>query len=255
MRTLTSIALLLLMYCVSGIQFTELASSGDQLEQKLSTNVRDYSLTADSFADAFVKVATKFHIPMGIAWIDTREAETKQERSWKNATIADMIEAIAKTQPGYEVRTIHGVVHVYPKLIPRQQDFLTIKIPDFNAENEPVELLWNKLRDLAKMTVSPAPMQPSVGGTAGSQFFDAGEPKIQFHLANVTVQDVLDRLAGDSARKIWVVTFTDDPTLTPTGFRRTLSLWSPSRLADKEQPVWDMFHWGDAVPSTGLRAK
>jgi hypothetical protein len=230
-------------------------SSGDRLGQKLSTNVRDYSLAAENFADAFAKVATRFHIPIGVAWIDTRKAESKQDLFWKNSTVESIIQAIAETQPGYEVRTVHGVVHVYPKLIPHQQDFLTINVPDFKAEDEPLEIVQNRLRDLVKLTVSPTPMHLGIGGTAGSQFSNAGEPKIHFHLTNATVEDVLDRLVTDSARKIWVVTFANDLTLTPTGFRRTLSLWGQSRLPASEQPVWDMFHWGESIPSTGLEAK
>jgi len=74
-------------------------------------------------------------------------------------------------------------------------------------------------------------------------------------LKNVGVEDVLDALAVASARKIWIVTFSDDPTLTPTGFRRSLTLWNNFPIPDNEQPIWDMLHWRDVIPADALGKK
>jgi hypothetical protein len=66
-------------------------------------------------------------------------------------------------------------------------------------------------------------------------------------MSNVTVEDALNRLVTISVRPIWIVTFTDDTHLTGSGFRRAATLFSKSPVPDDQQPVWDLFHWGDVI--------
>jgi hypothetical protein len=61
---------------------------------------------------------------------------------------------------------------------------------------------------------------------------------------------VLDALALLSDKKIWIVTFTRNPELTVTGFRRAVSLWNFSPIPDDKQPVWDILRWDEPVPGT-----
>jgi hypothetical protein len=82
-----------------------------------------------------------------------------------------------------------------------------------------------------------------------------GEPEITVKLENTSVEGVLDSLVTASARKIVIVSFLDSFILTPTGFRRTETLWNYNPVPDDQQPVWDMLHWKEPIPSAVLRRK
>jgi hypothetical protein len=78
-----------------------------------------------------------------------------------------------------------------------------------------------------------------------------GDSKVNLDLNNVTAAEVLDALALGSNRKVWVVAFADDPSLTtlpPKGMRRTTSLWTDNLVPDNIQPTWSFFRWGDPMP-------
>jgi len=254
---LARVALLLLAFQSSWITpLAPPATASDELRVKLGARVHSYKLTASNLVEALTQVAREFQIPMGIAWVNTPAARDKLALSWKDATVQEILEAIAKTQPGYEVQIGNGIVHVFSsKLVPDRQNFLRLRIRAFEVHEEATEVASRKLRDLAKVIVSPPRRQSGLGGIAGSLAANLDDPKVSVRLKNVSVEDVLDALAVSSPRKIWIVTFSDAPTLTPTGFRRTLTLWNNFPIPDNEQPIWDMAHWGDAIPVAVLGRK
>jgi hypothetical protein len=168
-----------------------------------------------------------------------------------DASLRDIIEAIAKTQPGYKVEVSNGVVHVLSADIPPEQNFLLLRVESFEAHQELVEMAERRLRNLARLTISPPKQQ--TGGIAGSLITNIGDPKIDVRVNNGDVQAVLDALiTGSSNKRIWVATFLNVSTATATGFRRTLTLWNNSPVPDDEQPLWDMFRWDEPVPWAGL---
>src|SRR6266849_6724312 len=184
----------------------------DDLTVKLSKRVTNYNLGVYSFVEALVHVSSEFEIPMGIAWVNTPAAKAEMAFTWKDATVQQVIEAISKTQPGYQVQLRNGVVHVFsPGSIPERENFLTWKIKAFEMHNENADWASRKLHDL----ITPRKYAGSSMGTTALE--------ITVELKNSSVEDILDALALASDRKIWIVTFSTDPTLTPTGFRRTLA--------------------------------
>ncbi len=220
-----------------------------ELNTKLDTKVHDYNLSAANFVEALTHVVGEFEIPMGIEWVDTPTAKARLNLSWKNATLEEVIRSITESQPGYQMEIKSGLVHIHPsKLIRDRQNFLKIKIKAFQSHDELDDVVSSKLRDLVKLTVSPPRPQRGRGGIGSSGAATLDVPRINLRLQGVTVEDVLDALVTASAKRIWIVTFSDDPKLTTTGYRRTLSLWNSSPIPDNEQPVWDLFHWGDPIP-------
>jgi hypothetical protein len=215
-----------------------------ELTLKLKTPVRQYTLKASSFLEALMQVADQFRIPMGIAWVDTPPARTRVSLSLKSTTVEEIIEAIAKSQPGYSVQVSDGVVHIFSTQVPASQNFLLLKVDKFEARHEVVQMAQRRLRELVQDSVAP-PM-PTRGGIAGSLITNVGEPKISVDVNDAKVYQVLDSLAIASPKKVWVVTFTDS--LTGTGFRRTSSLWTAGAIPDSEQPVWNMFSWHESIP-------
>src|SRR6266852_7355757 len=245
MLTKTALFLLLLL-----IQPMPPAASGTQrpedLDAKLRMNLKSYQLQANNFVEALTRVASDFQIPIGIEWVNPPAAGTRVNLSWKNATIREVLQAIVKTQPGFKMLVGSSVVHVSSSdLVPDHENPLKLKINAFEVHNVPAELASRQLHDTVKRTLLPPKPQQGFGrreGVGGSGFSNIDDPKISVTLKNATVEDVLDALASASARKIWIVTFSDARTLTAAGYRRTLGLWNRAPVPDDEQPVWDMFH-------------
>jgi hypothetical protein len=208
-------------------------------------------MNGDNFVDALLKVATQFQIPMGIEWSENASTAQKISESWTDADVQQVIQRLVNAQRGYEFEVKDGVVHVFPEWAKSsQQDFVNLKVQKFIVRNEVAAAATRQLRDLVKLTVSPPPQTgATAGGTAGSQLGTIEDREISLKLENLTVRDALDQIALVSDRKIWVVTFTEEPLLTPTGFRRTRSLWIDT-VPDNEQPVWNTLRWGDAIPPT-----
>jgi len=213
------------------------ASRPEDLSVKLSKRVANYNLGMSNFVDALLHVSSDFQIPMGVVWVNTPAARAELAFAWKDATVQEIIEAIGKTQPGYGVRVRNGVLHVSPPaLIPDQENFLTLKIKTFEVHNDYLEVASSKLHDLIK---------PRLGGT--SIGLSGNEPRISLEMKDSTVEEIMDALVIASRRKIWVVTFSNDVNVTPTGFRRTMSLGSDAPSPDQWQPAWNLLHWGDKI--------
>jgi hypothetical protein len=230
--------LLFLAFLYSGITVAPSPKSQD-ISSELNKRVTSYSLGPSSLVEALIRVSNDFQVPMGITWMDSPASSANKPFAWKDVTVQEIIEDIAKTQPGYQVQVKNGVVQVSPSrdLIPDDQNFLKLKLESFEAHDDFVESASFKLH----MLVTPRKSgQLSIGAT--------GDSKVEVELKNPTVEEALDALAVASNRKIWVVTFVDDSGLTPKGMRRTISLWSLKPQPDEEQPGWDLFRWGDPTP-------
>lgn len=214
------------------------AQLSDELDVKLKKHVHNYDLGVSNAIEALIRLSSEFRVPMGITWVKRRVAKADHVFAWKDATVQQMIETIAKTEPGYQVQIKNGVVHVFlAGSIPERDNFLKTKIRSFNVYNTYTEIASLDLHNL----ITP----PNYAGiSVGADI----EPKITVELKDTTVEDALDAICLASARKIWIVTFADDPALTAQGFRRSMSLWSNAPGADKYQPVWDLLHWGDKLP-------
>ncbi len=211
---------------------------GKELDAKLRESVASYELGPCTFPQALVQISNDFHVPMGIVWIDIEETQPRPPRKWQKSTVRDVIESTVRTQPGYRMEVTDDVAHIFPaELSGGRENFLTVKLKTFSVHDRYLEIASMKLHDL----ITP----PSyAAGSVGANI----EQKVTVDLKDCTVQDVLDALASASARRIWLVTFSKDPGLTPAGFRRSRSVWSSAPAPDKEQPVWDFLRWGDELP-------
>lgn len=223
----------------------------DHLDSRLDRSVANYHVTSANFVGALVQAASEFKVPMGIQWVNTPESKANVDLSWRDSTVRQILTAITATQPGYEITLNNGVVHVSPTSMPPAQNFLLVKVESFELHQGVVELAERNLRTFIRTRMAPTPSESM--GVGGSLATNVGEPRIDLQMNNVVAEDVLDALTTKSSRKIWVVTFVEDSKLTVMGFRRTLSLWSESPVPEVEQPVWNMFRWGETLPSAGLK--
>jgi len=223
--------------CASSSLVLATPIASNDITVKLSEHIHNYNLGTFTFVGALIQVSNHFEIPMGIVWTDSPAAHAQLSFGWKEATVLQIIEAIAKTQPGYQVQVADGVVHVvYLGGIPDTENFLRLQVKSLRVDNDLAEIASWKLHNLI------SPRHYAGFSTAASM-----DPKIKLDLKDCTVEQALDALVLASKRKIWVVTFARDGSVTPKGLRRTLSLWSDKPAPDQDQPVWDLLHWGDPL--------
>jgi hypothetical protein len=214
-----------------------------ELRATLQVRVQSYDVTASSFVDALIKVADRFKIPMGIEWVRTPSAMKPVRLSWKTATVQGVVQDIVHTQPGYELQVRNGVVHVQPRgMVSGRENFLRLRIPQFDIQNQVAELASRRLGQLVTAVVTPP--KPIRGGIGSSQLTEVDDPEISISLKNVSAEDVLDCIALASPFKVWLVTFAEAGNATPTGFRRTVSPLTGKAIPDEYQPVWELLKWG-----------
>ncbi len=218
------------------------------LSAVLRGRVESYTLTAGDFVDALLEVGNKFEIPMGISCVRTDSLMKPVRLHWKGVTVQRVVEDIVRTQPLYEVNIKNAVVHIRPRgLVPRRENFLRLKVSQFEVENQVAELASRRLAQIVTLTVSP-PKPPrggqTTGGTLGSQLTETDDPEVSIRLRNATVEDVLDNISVGSPFKVWLVTFAGTGNVTPTGFRRTVSPLTGKAIPDEYQPTWELLRWG-----------
>jgi hypothetical protein len=220
-----------------------------ELHAKLDARVTQYSLSANGLADAVLRVAKQFEVPVGIEWLKDKETARALSHTWKNESVAAMLRSVVQEFPGYELRVEQGEVHVFRRdLVDDGRSFLNLRVPDsFEVHQERGGRANQQLEAVAQNIVSPRNLPPGAG--EGSEYATGLEEKpLTLTLRGFTFREALNKLVETSERKIWVVTFSDGPGLTPTGFRRTETLWHPTPFPDRDQPAWDFLGWKEYLP-------
>lgn len=86
-------------------------------------------------------------------------AETTQSvsRSWKRASVEEMLIDLVKSQPDYQVEVFDGVVHVFPPSLKSSgKNFLNLTVESLELHDQVVEIASHLLRETpSKSFVSP----------------------------------------------------------------------------------------------------
>jgi len=244
MRSVLFLSLLLMPFSV--------ASAADQtmeLEAKLNAHVNQYSLSANGLADAIAEIGKRFELPIGVEWVKDTESIRVLHLSWKETTVGDIIGSVVKRYPPYSFRIEQGVIHVFRSdLLTDRHNFLNLKVPDFfDVRNERAGMANVELRGVVQDIVSARNLPPGAG-VAGEYATGLEQKPISITLRGLTIRAALSKLADASESKMWVVTFSADSGLTPTGFRRTETLCHPTPFPDGDQPMWDFLAWQEYRP-------
>ena len=169
-RVLRRCACACLLFAVPGV-LTCSAATGlrttEELSVKLKTRLSNYNPGVFNFVGALLHVSNEFQIPMGITWINSPPARAEATFAWKSATIDEIILAIAKTQPGYQVQVKNEAVHIFPAEIPDAESFLKIRLGGFHAHDTMIEVASFQLHLL--VTPIKGSYQVSIAGPGDSQ--------------------------------------------------------------------------------------
>lgn len=221
------------------------ATGGLNTDGRLDQVVRDYKVAEDNLARALIVVASRYDLPMGIEWIEPT-SDQKVRLSWNGATLRQVLESIAKSQPGYDIRFSNDFVHVYYQGAESDRsNFLNLKLRMFKVQQKHIAVALYNFRRSVMAQVSPENKCCAIREI----MLEPNNHLITEEFQNSTVRSVLDNLTLQSDSKVWVVTFPLSAGLTPTRFRRTCSLWNDAHISDNDQPIWDRFRWGMPLPA------
>lgn len=141
---------------------------------------------------------------------------------------------------------------MFPRGSPQDAgSFLNLRIDRFEVEDELGMFVSHRLRQRLRPIVG-APNLPPGAGEAGSIASGNGDRPISIKLENVTVRNILDEISVRADRKVWVVAYPENATVTPRGFYRTVSIHA-GFVPDEHQPVWAFLSWGYDPIAQGFR--
>lgn len=246
---LTGLGLLLLLFQVPRqVSARTGPKMANALETALKTRVKNYHVAGSNFVDALLDVAAEHKIPMGIAWVRRPAALKRVTIFGKDGTVRDVIQDLVSTQPGYKMTQKGGLVHIFATgTAPDQENFLNLKVSNFEVQNQVAELAERQLAEIVQAHMRP-PKPPAAGNETGgvghSLGVEVGDPELTLRFREATVEEVLDALTLASGRGVWLVTFAPSGDLTTTGFRRVASPVADEANPQLRAPYWELLRWG-----------
>ncbi|MEO8662667.1 MAG: hypothetical protein ABI693_29675, partial [Bryobacteraceae bacterium] len=139
---------------------------------------------------------------------------------------------------------VGDVVEILPSAIDDEHNFLRLRVPRFQANNEWIAVANQKLRYVVMPLiryVPPAPPGGGLGWSLGSG--PGGNLPVTVDVQDLTLREILTRLILSAGQTAWVVTYPEHASLMPGGWRRTAGFYPETVVEDEIQPVWKFVPW------------
>jgi hypothetical protein len=200
--------------------------------------VQSYSLEANCFIDALLKLSARFQFPLGVEWVKSADTLKPVRFSQTHTAVADVIQSVVSMHAGYDWRTEDGVVHVFQRdLAKDSRNPLNITVKEFGWNHKMIFSEANSLlAQLVGQVVNPLPIGRGVGGSFPS---GVGEPTFDLNIRDGPARSILNRIVTVSKVNIWVATFPSVADPNPSGFLQ------PTGAQNNTGPFWTMLRWGD----------
>lgn len=213
------------------------------VRRKLDTPVRNYSISEPTFVDALAAVASRFKIPIGVELVATPSVLQPVKRTWRKATVIEILTSLVSGEKGYRLHVSNGIVHIFQEsLVHQRSNFLNTHVKRFQVLNVGAAVARLRVWEIVnKEFQPPKPLRPGPHGTITTGAGRFGDQTFSLDLHNTTVREILDRISLSSNYPIWVVAFAPGEALTPTGFRRTAS----PTTGKSHELGWEMLRWGE----------
>src|SRR5664279_1700392 len=89
--------------------------SSVQVPNSSADEVQGYSLEANSFIDALLKLSAQFQFPLGVEWVKSADMLKPVRFSQTHTTVKEIIQSVVSMHAGYDWRTEDGVIHVFQR--------------------------------------------------------------------------------------------------------------------------------------------
>jgi hypothetical protein len=170
------------------------------LEEKLGT-VTDFVPKAVAPVDRLVEVARRFKVPMAIEWVDGSHTARLDLRK---RSVRELIEEIASE---YRVEVDDGLVRIYSSESVHPFNFLNIRLKHYFVKEGDLFAAEDQLRWAIRFTLAPEKYRNGYNGGYGhaaDHIFQI--TKLTLSESNVTIREVLNRIALAQGNALWVVT-------------------------------------------------
>lgn len=208
---------------------------------QLSDKTQSYSLQANSFIDALLKIATDFKLPLAVEWVKSSDTLKPVSLSMSEATASAILDALVSSHGGYSWRLENGIVHVFQRiLMTDSRNPLNVRLGEF--PKGPVTVARANL--YLTYTVKELVWQTRAQGVGASLLGEGVEPQFQIY-AHTSLREILNRIIAASKMKVWIATFPSNPSLTLKGFLEETPMYDPKYVHPEDQPFWIFLRWGD----------
>ena len=215
------------------------STRAQSLEEKLAV-VTDYVPKAVAPVDQLVEVARRFNIPMAIEWVErTSTPLSRQTTSSGKRSVRELIEEIASVPAGYRVEVDNGLVHIYsPSEFLHPFNFLNIRLKRYRVKDADLFDAENELRWAIRFTIEP---EKYLNGYAGGHGQPANHifniPKLTLSESNVSIREVLNRLALAQGNALWVARIKSDD------LEGDEPRWIRNEVDDGDFPITSAWHF------------
>jgi hypothetical protein len=185
---------------------THLAPASEQsLADRLTRRVDTFESESDSTVEQLIELARRFHIPMGIEWVDEPSLRRARPVRVTGTTVRGALRQVIRQLPGYGFTLRDGVVHVYKSsMLTDRRNFLNIRFPEFGYEGQSLSAGSHWLRVRIGLLLHPGQgFIAGYGGFSADRDFDL--PRISFSGENMSVRRILSKMAAKQGNALWVI--------------------------------------------------
>ncbi len=183
-------------------------AQAESIEEKLVT-VTDYVPKAIAPVDQLIEVARRFKIPMGIEWVEKAATATRDKPPpSEKRSVRELIEEIASVSPEHRIEVEDGLVHIYSLAEALHPfNFLNIRLKSYSVKEADLFAAEDLLRWAIRFTLEPEKYLYGYNGGYGhadNHIFQI--PKFTLSCSDVTIREVLNRIALAQGNALWVAT-------------------------------------------------
>lgn len=223
------------------------SARAQSIESKLAQKVKTYDSESPSTLGQLIDFARNFQVPMGIEWVDKSEERAAAPVHARNTTTQRILQQIVREKPGTTFTLSGGIVHVFASSgISEVQNFLNLRIPHFQVENENLFGAEWLLRVAIDEVLNPRPGGYGGGhghGVPRSDTFDVRN--LRFSINHATVRQILNTIAIRQGNALWVVR------ILPSEMMRNGRFYAQTSSAVSKEAAPD-FHW-EFIPLKELK--
>jgi hypothetical protein len=197
-----TVCIVLLLCAGSGVAVR--GARTDSLEEKLGT-VTEFVPKATAPVDQLVEVGQRFNIPMAIEWVESsRKLPPDRRLPSGKRSVRELLEEIAS--PEHRVIVDVGLVRIYsPTESLHPFNFLNIRLKSYSVTEADLFDAENQLRWAITFKLEPEKYRYGFNGGYGHGSNHVFEiPKFTLSESNVTIRDVLNRIALAQGNALWV---------------------------------------------------
>lgn len=205
-------------------------------EAPLQLKVSSYKVRSASVVDALRRLRSQVGPELVIFGLEVapffEAPATNLTLTLQAGTVKDVLDGIILQDPRYTYQVIDSrLIHVFPgEARTDPSNLLNIKVKRFTVSDAPYDLLLKYPQyHIAELEVELM-RRSKAGGYAGSMVGGAGAPRITLDLQDVTVRDVLNRIAQETEKF-------SGPVFSPTG-------WIYMFRIDTSVPLGGHPQWG-----------